>query len=262
MSLETVLKEIQTYKPFAEENVEGGNEATLNGRRGRKNQAIEQLKLLKTQYKNDLLKSAVFIIVAGSQRKEFETIATGEKYKLFSSDPEQFYNDLAGRVSTSLYLGKEGVSNIFDVLGRHLEDKMGELDANQYNQLIFRDKYIKPIASKEEFVAIVKEAINDQIGAEIVAIQAASSILNDAIERGHSGKTTSIVLSTNDEKLTLDLLKDLGNRGNKVILVLAGKATKALNGFTSEIVNIIKVKETTEEAVKDTLDKIKSSLKK
>ena len=90
MSLEKVLKEIQTYKPFAEENVEGGNEATLNARRGRKNQAIEQLKVLTVQYRTDLLNSAVFILVSGSNRKEFESIATGEKYKLFSADPEFF----------------------------------------------------------------------------------------------------------------------------------------------------------------------------
>ncbi len=262
MSLESVLKEINVHKPHANENVEEGPVETLNGRRGRKHQALEQLIVLKRQYRLDLLRSAVFIIVAGSQRKEFETVATGEPFKLFSADPEYFYNDLSNRVPPVLYLGKEGEQNLFDVLGRHLEDKMMELDANQYNQLVFKAKYLKPVKSQEEFKAIVKEAINDQIGSEIVGIQAVTSILDDAINRNHVGKTTSVVLSVNDEKLTQDLLKDLGTRGNKVLLVLAGKAPKNLVSYTSETVGVLKVKDVTEESVKTTLDQIKSLIKK
>lgn len=261
MSLETVLKEIHAYKPFAEEDAEAGPVETLNGRRGRKNQAIEQLRVLKSQYRLDLLKSAVFVIAVGSLRSEFEKTAT-ETFKLFSADPEQFYKDLSGRIPPSLYLGKEGVSNLFDIVGRHLEDKMTELDANQYNQLIFKEKYLRPVSTQEEFTSIVKEAINEQIGAEIVAIQAVTSILNDAIDRKHASKTTSIVLSTGDEKLAQDLLKDLGARGNRVTLLLAGKTSKALTAYTNEAVNVVKLKEVSEESVKMALDSIKSSLKK
>lgn len=261
MSLETVLKEIQTHLPFSKEDVENGPSETLNGRRGRKVQAIEALSRLKAQYRLDLLKSAVFIIVAGNQRKEFTEIATGDKYKLFSADPETFYNDLAGRVPPSLYVGKEGVNNIFDVLGRHLEDKMMELDALQYNQLIFKAKYAKPATNVAEFTEIVKEAINEQMGTEIVGIQAVTSILDDAIGRGHSGKTTSILLSTNDEKLVTDLLRDLGPR-NRTVLVLAGKTSKTLSNSSVDLITTLKVKEVTEESVKTTLDSIKNSLKK
>jgi hypothetical protein len=262
MSLESVLKEIQTQKPFSEEDVDSGPSETLNGRRGRKNNAIEMLKTLKAQYRLDLLKSAVFILTVGSQRKEFEDIATGEKFNLFSSDPEEFYNDLAGRVPASLYLGKEGAQNVFDVLGRHLEDKMTELDSLGYNQLIFKEKYIRALTNASQFTSIVKEVINDQMGTEIVGIQAIQSIMNKAIERGHASKTTSVVLSVGDEKLAMDLLRDLGERGNRIVLVIAGKSPKSLNGYTNDIVSVLRIKEATEETVKQTLDQIKSSLKK
>jgi hypothetical protein len=258
MSLESILKDIHSYQPFANENVEDGPMETLNGRRGRKNQAIEQLRVLKAQYRTELLKSAVWIVVTGSESKEFETIATGEAFKLFASNPEQFYSDLANRVAPTLYLQKEGVSNLFDVLGRHLEDKMGELGAEQYNQLIFKEKYIKPIKNQAEFAAIVKEAINEQMGTEIVGIQSVTSILDDAIARNHSGRTTSILLPTNDDKLVLDLMRDLGIRGNRAVLVVAGKVPKALRDIQDKIV----VKEVTETSVKGTLDTIKNSLRK
>ena len=134
---------------------------------------------------------------------------------------------------------------------------MGELDVNSYNQLILREKYIRPVSSQADFTTIVKEALNEQIGSEIVGIQAVTSILDDAISRNHTRKTTPILLSTGDEKLALDLLRDLGTGGNRVLLVLAGKASKAYKGQES-----INVKEVTEESVKSALDSIKSSLKK
>jgi len=255
MSLEKVLKEIQVQKPFAEEDVNSGPMETLNGRRGRKNQAIEALSRLKAEYLSDLLKSAVFIIVSGSQRTEFESVAT-KTFQLFSADPELFYNDLANRVPPALYLGKEGVQNLFDVMGRHLEDKMNELGVSQYNQLIFKERYIKTVNNKADFTEVVKQAINEQLGAEIVAIQSVNSILDEAILRGHTGKTTTIVLSTGDEKLVTALVKDLDQRGNKVSLVLAGKGSKALKDLATA-----SLKEATEETVKAALDSIKTSLK-
>lgn len=257
MSLENVLKEIQRLKPFAEENVESGPPETLSGRRGRKHQAIESLTRLKREYRQDLLRSAVFIVVSGNQRSEFETIATGDKYKLFSADPEQFYNDLAKRIPPVLYEGKESVSNMFDILGRHLEDKMNELDAIGYNQLIFKAKYFKTVRNVSEFTSLVKEAINEQLGSEIVGIQAIASILDNAIATGHNAKTTSIVLNTGDEKLATDLIKDLERLTSRVFLVLAGKSSKGLKAEEN-----ISLKDVSEETVKQTLDTIKSSLKK
>jgi hypothetical protein len=45
MSLQTVLAEIKKVKVFADEDTSTGEASTLNARRGRKNQAVEQLKL-------------------------------------------------------------------------------------------------------------------------------------------------------------------------------------------------------------------------
>lgn len=257
MSLETTIKAIKEAKPFAEENIETGPMETMGGRRGRKIQAIEQLKMLKRQYRTDLLTSAVFIIVAGSARSDFEKVAT-EKFGLFSADPDEFYKDLANRVSPSLYLGKESVSNLFDVLGRHLEDKMNELDVNEYNQLIFKAEYVQNITSPEEFTTLAKRAINKQLGAEIVGVQAVTSILDKAIENEHSAKTTSIVLSTGDEALALSLVQDLERITSRIFLVVAGKGSKTLKGVQESI----SVKDATEDTVKSTLDTIKSALKR
>src|ERR1035437_8370484 len=117
MSLTTVLEEIKRLTPFAKEDVNSGPTETLSGRRGRKNQAIEMLKRLRQEYQTDLLRSSIFIVVSGEAREEFAAAAV--PFDVFAANPEDFYTDLAARVPSSLYLGKEVVSNVFDVLGRH-----------------------------------------------------------------------------------------------------------------------------------------------
>jgi hypothetical protein len=226
MSLQTTVQELKELKPFVDENVEEGPIETLNGRRGRKNNAIEQTENLKRQYLSELLESAVFIVLVGSKRNEFEKLATGEGINLFSTDPETFYRDLASRVDNRVY-GNAGQTDIFDILGRHLEDKMIELGLREYNQMVFREQYVQPINNAEQLTNLLKTAINEQIGAEIVAIQAVTSIVDKAIDAGYVANVTPIVLNTNDEKLAINLIRDLPQK-RPSFLVIAGETTEYL----------------------------------
>lgn len=251
MSLDTTIKKLKELKPFAEENVEEGPYETLNGRRGRKNNAIEQISNLKRQYLSELLSGAIFIIAVGSKRDDFEKLATSKPFSLFSTDPETFYKDLANRVDRRVY-GAAGQSDIFDILGRHLEDKMLELGLTQYNQLIFRESYIQPINNVEQLTNLLKTAINEQIGSEIVGIQAVNSIADKAVEIEHKTPTTPIVLNTKDETLALDLIRDLQLK-RPAYLVVVGEASDKLKAVDGSIV----LEEATKTSVKSVLDQIK-----
>lgn len=257
MSLQSVLTEIKKVKPFAEEDTSTGEPATLNARRGRKNQAIEQLKRLKRDYKQQLMLNTVFIVSVGSEREEFAKIAS-EDFGLFVADPEAFYKDLAGRVAPVLYLGKEGVSNIFDVLGRHLEDKMMELDINAYNQLLFKAGYAQKINSQEEFTQLVKKAINDQIGSEIAGIQAIESLVDQAIEKNHADKITPVVLTTGDIEFAMSLVKDLLRLSTNVFLTVTGESDKNLKSSEGVLV----LKDSTKKSVEQALKQIRKESKK
>lgn len=257
MSLQSTLAEIKKVKAFAEEDTNSGPVETLNARRGRKNQAIEQLKRLKREYKTDLIQSAVFIVSTGSGRDEFTKTAT-EEFKLFSADSEEFYKDLSGRVAPALYIGKSGVSNIFDVLGRHLEDKMNELDINEYNQLLFKAPYGKQINSTEEFTQLVKQAVNSQIGAEIAGIQAINSLVDIAIEKDHADKITPIVLTTSDEQFAQDMLRDFGRLTTRVFLAVTGKGNKTLKSVDGALL----LKDASKESVEAALKEMRKNLKK
>lgn len=254
MSLEKILNEIKLIKPFVTEDVDSGPAETLNARRGRKFQAMEQLKRLKREYRLSLLDTAVFIITTGNEKEEFQRIAT-ENCGCFSADPEEFYKDLANRVHPTLYLGKEGISNIFDVLGRHLEDKMIELDIIEYNQLFFRQEFNKKIETTQDFVEMIKKTINTQIGAEIIGIQAVTSLVDKALEREHSFNITPIVLSTSDERLIGDMTKDLQKLTKRIFVVSAGEDV-------SEVVKTIEDSMIVKELTKENVDKVFKSIKK
>lgn len=257
MSLQTVLAEIKSVKSFAEEDTNSGPPETLNTRRGRKAQAIEQLKRLKRDYRQQLMQNTVFIIATGSGREEFTKSAV-EDFGLFSVDPEAFYKDLASRIPEVLYKGKEGVSNIFDVVGRHLEDKMMELDVNSYNQLLFKAGYAKAVNSVDEFTQLLKSAINQQIGSEIAGIQAVASLTDIAIEKNHADKITPVVLSTGDEEFALQLLKDLERLTTRVFLAVSGDTKNNLKSVDGALL----LKDTTKKAVETALKEMRKSLKK
>lgn len=255
MSLAEILKEIKAVTPFAEEDVETGAPETLAGRRGRKNQSIEKLKQLKTAYRNELRSTAAFIIVVGDKRDEFTAVAT-ESYKCFNADPEFFYSDLVDRIPRASYLGKEGLSNLFDILGRHLEDKALELDIVGYPQLIFRQEYRKNLASREDFLSVVKTAVTEQVGGEVVGLQAVKNLTEVAIQRNNTAKMTPILLPTGDEKFALTIAKDLERISTRVFIVVAGSTTDELKG------DVVLVPETTNENIKKALRTISNSLRK
>lgn len=257
MSLQNVLAEIQKVKVFAEEDTNTGAPETLNARRGRKAQAIEQLKRLKRDYKQQLLQGTVFIVATGSGREEFAKLAS-EDFGLFSADPEAFYKDLASRVPEVLYKGKEGISNIFDVVGRHLEDKMMELDVNAYNQLLFKAGYAKQINNVDEFAQLIKTAVNQQIGSEIAGIQAIDSLVDIAIAKNHSDKVTPVILSTGDDQFALSLVKDLGRLTTRVFLSVTGDASSSLKNVDGALI----LSDATKTAVGNTLKTIKKNIKK
>jgi hypothetical protein len=256
MALAEILKEIKTVQPFADESLENGPMETLNARRGRKVQSLERLRQLKGEYTRELSRSSLFLVVTGTGREEFCKLAN--EVGLFTADPESIYRELAAQVSPELYLGKETLVNLFDVLGRCLETKAIELDIIGYPMLRYSEKYRKVVASTGDFVNLITRAINDQVGAEIAGICAIRSVADVAIGREHAAKTTSILLPTGDEQLVTELVRDLERLTPRVFMVVAGKASKSMRGIDGALF----VREPTKESVTDVLKEIKSSIKK
>jgi len=256
MLLTKIIEEIKKVQPLAEENVDAGPFETMNARRGRKLQAIESLNRLRTAYTTELRRTAAFIVVLGDQRDAFTKLAV-DGFKCYEADPDAYFSHLVDRVPQTVYL-RESLANAFDVLGRYIEDSAHELDIVGYPQLIFRQEYQRTVKSREDFIGVVRQAVVEQIGGEIVGIQAARSLTPTAIQKENSAKFTPILLPTGDERFGLTVARDLERISTRVFLVVAGKT----NADLSKLEDAIFVTEPSKEDVKKALKTISSQLKK
>jgi hypothetical protein len=255
MSLSTILKEMEVNRPQAEMDISMGSPETYGGRVGLKRAGTEALKRLKLQYRNELMGTTMFIVVTGSGRDAFTELASGETFGCFSTDPNAFYKDLASRINPTLF-GRESLMALFNIAGNILEDKAMELDIGSYPMLAFSEKYNTGVNNVDDFTVLIRRAINDQVGPEIVGINSIHAIVDRAIEKKHSATVTPVILNTDDEKFAFDLQKDLRRLTPKVFLVIAGKAVNNLNLVDGAIT----VKKVTEESVGEALDTIRSKV--
>jgi hypothetical protein len=255
MSLSNLLSEIKSNQAAAEMNPNVGPPETLNGRIGMKRNAAETNKRLKRQYRTELMAQVAYIVVTGSNRDAFTEVASGENFGCFTADPDNFFKDLASRMDKSLF-GRESTKNLFSIAGNIIEDKAIELDLQSYPMLSFNERYNTTVRSPEEFVPVIRNAVNDQVGSELVGINAVYSVVDEAIRKDYSATVTPVILSTSDERFALDLSKNLKRLTPKVFLVAAGTASRELK----ETLGTFSVKNPTEDSVGKTLTTIRSKI--
>ena len=255
MSLSNVLREMEVQRPHAEMDISLGVPETYGSRVGLKRAGEEAMKRLRIQYRDELKASTMFIVVTGPARDSFTQLATGDTFGCFSADPDDFFKDLASRVDSSLF-GRETTGNLFKIANNILYDKLLELDIISDHMILFNDKYNLAVNKVEDLVSLVRNAVVDQVGSEVVGVNAIQSIVVKAIEKKHAATVTPVILSTSDEKFALDLQKNLKRLKTHVFLVVAGKATKTLQGAEGAVL----VKTVSEETVGEALTAIRSKV--
>ena len=257
MSLSTILQEIEKTKPTATLDLTLGNESTFRGREGMKRAAVDRLEQLKTDYKKALIESTFFIILTGANRTLFNEVASNPDFECFSVDPENFYNDLSSRVDTKLF-GRESTKYLFNIANNALYDKALEIGVsrNSITEIKFDERYNMAVKNHAELAALLKKAVNDQIGSEIVGLDALTSIVDRALEKKHTSSVTAVLLNTGDENFALVLQKNLTRLKTKTFVVVAGKASKTLQNLPGAF----HVKNVTEESVGETLKLIRNKI--
>ena len=256
MSLNTIIEEIKTLRPILAEDIMSGPRETFSGRQGRQRNAKDRMKQLKESYIEELRSTSAFIFVTGSEKEKFCDIAATE-FNCFKADPESFYKELANRIPDTLYKNNTPTANLFDIMGRHLEDKANEMQIIGYPQLIMKQHYFRALNNKEDFVNLIKQAVNEQIGSEIAGLNVIRGLADAAIEANHSSRVTPIVLATDDQELALNMKENLNRIGSRAYLVLAGKGGKVFKSVEGTFL----VKEPEKENVENCLKNINSLYK-
>lgn len=254
VNLKQLSEEIKKNRDLAQEVIdEKGNPATLKSRIARKRAAASRLEPLYVQYKTALRSKMLFILVIGDKQEEFASIASEQGVDVQNADA--FYDDLVSRLNPTLYAGREKASVFVDVLGRHLEDKAGELDISEYPQINFKQKYAKTLRSKEDALALTKLIINNEVGPEIVGLDVLEKAARRAVGEDFSDETLGIVVTLKDESMTKEIFEGLSTISSRTFLVTAGSAD-------SKEKALVKVSEISKDTVLGALTKVAKSIKK
>jgi len=244
MSLSTILDQIKEQKTIAQQDLDIVSPRVLPYKKGQVDSAKAKLEQLHIDYKNELLKNSVFILVTGDKSESFAKIAE-DSFKCFSVDGQSFYREILEQVNPHLYKGKQVNASVFEAIGNVLETKMKNLDIMSYNQLMFDSKYSRVVKDEMEMLEVVKDSINDIIGSEVIGVDALEKVTLKAIDKNYKSKIVPILLHTEDEKLVKTLSEGLKKINPKVVSVVAGETkTNVSSKIALDDVNKKKVEET------------------
>jgi hypothetical protein len=222
MNLSVILDEINQQKKIAQQDLNVISPKALPYKKGQVNSAKQKLEDLYVDYKNELLKSSVFILVTGDESESFASIAE-EKFKCFSVDGKSMFKEMLEKVNPQLYKNKKVNAFVFEVLGNVLEDKMKTLDIKAYNQLIFDAKYSIVTKDENEMLNVITSAVTDIVGSEVVGLDALERITQKAVNKNYKSKIVPILIHSQDEGFIDSITAGLKQLNPKVIKVSAGK---------------------------------------
>ena len=219
-------------------------------------QAKEQLRLLGQEYRKALISRATFIVVTGSLASKFAELAESE-FSCFSVNAEDFYTDVTAKVPPVLYQNVASSQNLFEHVSAALEEKAHTLDILSYPALVFESKFKKNLKTKEDMLQLVKTAINDRVGAEMVGLDALNKITQKVIDSELSGKTIPVVLVAEDSVIVEEIAKGLKRSlsRNTFIVSTGSKVEQKIKD-----ISLMSLKTVSSESVEKSLVKIKENL--
>jgi len=248
MSLESILGKINEEKEIAKIDLDTISAKARVYKRGQVESAKAKLEGLYIDYKNEILKRAIFILVAGDDSSNFANIAE-EKFKCFSVEGKVLFKEIVKELSPQLYLNKTMNAPIFDVISNVLEDKMKRLDVMSYNTLMFNTKYQRAVSNESQMVDLVTEAVSDIVGGEVVGLDALERVAESGVNKNYKSSIVPILIHSTDEDFLLDITESLRRLNPRVVRVVAGKVNKDINAT-------ITIEESNEENVGKALKKI------
>lgn len=241
-SFESLIAEIEKNRKLANEVIpEDVDPRTLTTKIGHIKRAKENLKDLFLDYRNHVKENAVFILLKGKQSDSFINVATSE-YGCFSVGADELYEAIISQINRRHYTKQTSSPALFDMFMSVFNNICDDIGIIGYPAVLFEAKYRRMLESKEDILALVKEAFNDKVGSDLVGLYAIDKVARKAVNEGYSGTTIPIIISTEDKGLIDELEKSLRNINPNVFLVSTNKKqnTKSVEEKLVEIRSKIK----------------------
>jgi hypothetical protein len=253
--MEKVLKEIKDLREIIDEKITTPNARLRNLKNAKKQRAkidiedlIKKLNILVAQY-------SVFILATGKQHDKFAELAN--EFGCFSVSGDELYDKVVESIPKhALQTGSMGPI-ITEQINIELERMSTDMGVLALPTVFYKTKYKGNIKKEGALKEKVAQAINDQVGSELIGYYAISKVKNQIIENNETINVVPIVIHTEDEKLILDFMKDFGRITQKIFLVTTG--AKNFDEKTKEL-EIDSLRSVKRDNVEKTLGKIKELL--
>lgn len=257
--MQEIIKEIAKDKELvASEKAlqEVTNPHVRRTRMGHITKAKENLKELFLQYRQALQDSAVFILVTGPECEKFAERSSSEDFSCFAQDGDEFYKELTEGIPAVLYQGKQASRGLFDHFNSQFEARASHIGIVGFNAMLFESKYKKVMNNKADLVSTFKQAFNDKVGSEAVALDVVDKVANRAYDNNFDGKVAPIVVFSKDEDLIKDFSRNFKKVSNNVFIISTGKRINKELKQNS----ICSLKEVDDDGIEKSLLKIKENL--
>ena len=252
MNLKNLIEKIIENKAIAEKDVEFEPVTTYKHRCGSKTNAINELEILMTEYRNAVIKSSLFILSVGDSSDDFSKLADSD-FGCLCFSAEKLFEDVANMIDPQLYLNQKSSGYLVTQIQDCLSDLGQDAGVLSLPMIQYKTKYDTTFASKQELIDFIKVIVVESIGVELLLIMAVSDASKIAINEQRLSSILPIVLNVKDLELLNEIKKESSRITNNVFVVGSGKVPKKVDCG-------IKLKEVSKEEVEKALVTIKSKI--
>ena len=227
MNLETLMVEIKKQKRYAEEDIYGGNPATLQSRKSRKQLAKGRLDELFLEYKRAFRPSAAFILVTGSESRAFANVVT-EETETCVLDGEGLYKKLASKLPKELLNGRESTASLLGTISRQLEPIAAEIDVLSFGAIMYKSEFQRTVRTQSDALDLIKRVINSQVGSEMAAMFALNDAAKNAVDAEFTGNLFPVMVYLEDSGIANEILSGISKMGSRGVVLQAGTLAEGL----------------------------------
>jgi hypothetical protein len=211
MDLEKLLKTIKEKGELAKQVPEqGAHPQTFTTRFGKIKRAKNDLIELYFQYRNEIQKRALFVVLDGKKGNsdKFAEIAESE-FDCFVSDSEEIFQEIVSGVHKAYYKNIVSSPGLFDVLMGSFNEIANRVGIIEYPMVLFDKKYLRNLKTEKDVLDLAKEAFIDKLGGELIGVYAIDKAATQGIKKEYDGNIAPILIKANDKKIVDKLNKDL-----------------------------------------------------
>jgi signal recognition particle subunit SEC65 len=253
--LKTLLEDIAVAEKRAGAEIPQNNGTTMGGHLSRRRAAELRIPELKREYRNELAKHILPIIVTGPLASDFTALAS-DKVGAVSVDGEALYAELLSRMPREATIGRMTTKVIADILTRHFMDVANEADVVSYPSLALNSRKSFAVKNKDDLDRLIKSIVNSSAGSEFSLIYNLNSIRDKALDMEFSSAVLPVLVRVGDETLVDSMLSSYKSFSGQVYLLTAGSTSSSLNEKA-----LVALDSVDEESVTAALKEVKAALK-